>query len=64
MDVLDSVDFLLTILRCQLINHKNSHNIQTIHKKTEEIYSEYDSRDNPEKIKYFIKYAKEELKIK
>lgn len=38
-----------------LINHKNNHNIITFLKTTEQIYSEYNGRDNAEQIKYFIK---------
>jgi hypothetical protein len=40
-----------------LIAHKNSRGVQTILKTTEEIYGEYIGRDEPEKIKYFIKDA-------
>ena len=39
------------------INHKNNHNIITFLKTTEQIYSEYNGRDNAEQIKYFIKDA-------
>jgi len=46
-----------------LIDHKNSYNIQTILKTTEEIYSEQDGRDEAEKIKYFIRDAIEEWNI-
>ena len=46
-----------------LIEHKNSYNIQTILKTTEEIYSEQEGRDDAEKIKYFIKDAIEEWNI-
>jgi len=42
-----------------LIDHKNDHNIKTILKTTEDIYKEYQGRDKPEQIKYFIKDAKE-----
>jgi hypothetical protein len=38
-----------------LIDHKNSVGTKTFLKTTEEIYNEYDGRDNAEKIKYFIK---------
>ncbi len=47
-----------------LIDHKNSHDMKTILKTTEEIYDEYEGRDQPEKIKYFIKDAIEEWGIK
>lgn len=46
-----------------LIDHKNSHEIKTILKTTEDIYLEYEGRDKPEQIKFFIKYAKEEWNI-
>ncbi len=39
------------------VNHKNSVDISTMIKTTEEIFSEYEGRDKPEKIKYFIKDA-------
>jgi hypothetical protein len=47
-----------------LIVHKNSYNVQTFLKTTEEIYGNYDGRDKPEQIKYFIKDALEEYNIK
>jgi hypothetical protein len=40
-----------------LIDHKNLEGVQTALKTTEEIYTEYMGRDDPEKIKYFIKDA-------
>jgi hypothetical protein len=40
-----------------LIDHKNSYGIQTVLKTTEDIYNEYEGRDKPEQIKYFIKDA-------
>jgi len=46
-----------------LIDHKNSHDVETTFKAVEDIYQEYEGRDNPEKIKYFIKYAKETWNI-
>ena len=42
-----------------LVDHKISHNVNTILKTTEDIYAEYQGRDKPEQIKYFIKDAKE-----
>ena len=42
-----------------LIDHKNSVDVKTFLKTTEEIYDEYDGVDRPEQIKYFIKDAKE-----
>ena len=47
-----------------LVTHKNSHNVETILKTTEEIYSEYsEGRDNPEKIKLYIYDMKETYDI-
>ena len=46
-----------------LINHKNSLHIHTFLKTTDEIYDHYEGRDIVEKIKYFIKDAKEEYGI-
>lgn len=40
-----------------LVNHKNVYGMQTILVTLEDIYSSYPGRDNPEKIKYFIKHA-------
>ena len=39
----------------KLVNHKNDMGIKTRLKTTEDIYKEYNGRDEPEKIKYFIK---------
>jgi len=47
-----------------LIDHKNSIGIHTFLKTTDEIYNEYEGRDNAEQIKYCIKIAKEEYDIK
>jgi Peptidase family C25/PKD domain len=47
-----------------LIDHKNSHGVQTILKTTEEIYGEYEGRDETEQIKYFIKNAIENWNIR
>lgn len=46
-----------------LINHKYDFNIKTMFKTTDEIYSEYEGRDKPEQIKYFIKDAIENWNI-
>ena len=46
-----------------LVQHKNQHGINTMIKTTEEIYQEYQGRDDAEKIKYFIKDAKETWNI-
>jgi hypothetical protein len=40
-----------------LITHKNNHGVKTFFKATEAIYSEYNGRDDAEKIKLFIKDA-------
>ena len=42
-----------------LLVHKNNHQVETLFKSTEDIYNEYDGRDKPEQIKYFIKDALE-----
>jgi len=47
----------------KFIDHKNTMGINTIVKTVEEILVEYSGRDEPEQIKYFIKYAKENLDI-
>jgi len=46
-----------------LVDHKNSFDMKTIVKTVEEIISEYVGRDEPERIKYFIKDAKENWDI-
>ena len=46
-----------------LIAHKNSNNVKTYYKTTEYIYDNYQGRDNPEKIKYFIKHELETYNI-
>jgi len=40
-----------------LIDHKNEYGVKTFFKDVDEIYNEYQGRDEPEKIKYFIKDA-------
>jgi len=47
-----------------LVKHKEKHGIKTILFTTEEIYRNYNGRDNAEKIKYFIKDAIEKWGIK
>lgn len=47
----------------QLIDHKNNYGVRTFVKTTEDIYAEYEGRDQAEQIKYFIKEAKETLGI-
>jgi len=46
-----------------LIEHKNSRNVNTFLKTSEDIYDEFQGRDEIEKIKYFIKYALENWNI-
>ena len=48
----------------QLVNHKENHGIKTIIQSVEDIYARYTGRDNPEKIKYFIKDSIEKWGIK
>ncbi len=48
----------------KLVTHKNDLNVKTILNTTDEIYSNYDGVDKPEKIKYFIKDAIEKWGIK
>jgi len=48
----------------RLADHKNSNGVETKIVTTESIYDEYFGRDEPEKIKYFIKYALEQWDIK
>ena len=47
-----------------LIQHKIDHGIKTMFASTENIYKSTDGRDEPEKIKHFIKDAVEDLGIK
>jgi hypothetical protein len=46
-----------------LVEHKNKHNVNTMFKAVEEIYSEYNGRDESEQIKYFIKDAIEDFGV-
>ncbi len=48
----------------RLVDHKNSIGVSAFMKTAEEIYDEYNGRDKPEKIKYFIKDAIEKWGIK
>lgn len=48
----------------KLVQHKEKNGIRTKLVTTEEIYSNYNGRDNAEKIKYFIKDAIEKWNIK
>ncbi len=43
-----------------LINHKNSFGVKTNLTTLEDIYENFEGRDNQEQIKYFVKYAVEE----
>ena len=42
-----------------LVDHKNTYDVKTYVKTTEDIMSQYDGRDDAEKVKYFIKDAME-----
>jgi len=46
-----------------LVEHKNTSGVRTILKTTESIYDAYSGRDQPEKIKYFIKDAIENWNV-
>ncbi len=46
-----------------LVDHKNQYGVETTVKTTEDIYAEYQGRDKPEQIKYFIKDALETWNI-
>jgi hypothetical protein len=46
-----------------LVTHKNEQEMKTTLKTTESIYEEYQGRDQPEQIKYFIKDALEQWDI-
>ena len=48
----------------KLADHKNSFGVNTTVNTTEQIYAEFDGLDEPEQIKYFIKYAFETWGIK
>ena len=61
MVVIAPIGFYLPIQK--LIDHKNSHDIQTIFKSVHSIYRKYDGRDKAEDIKLFIKDAIEEWGI-
>ncbi len=57
----DSFDLVIISSNCfssvlqPLIEYKNNHDVKTLFKTTEEIYNEYEGRDNAEQIKYFIR---------
>jgi hypothetical protein len=46
-----------------LVDHKNNHGVKTFVKTTEDIMSQYQGRDDAEKVKYFIKDALETKNI-
>ncbi len=48
----------------KLADHKNSKKVDTIIKTTKEIYNEFNGRDKAEQIKYYIKYAIENYRVK
>jgi hypothetical protein len=62
-DLIIITESFLTSELESLIQHKNKYGINTMIMTTEEIYNEYQGRDNAEKIKYFIKDAKEKWNI-
>jgi len=47
-----------------LVDHKNNNEMQTTIKTIEDIYSDFNGRDDQEKIKYFVKHAIEEWNVK
>ncbi len=47
-----------------LVDHKNAYGVSTILVPLEEIYPSYYGRDNPERIKYFIRHAIEDWDTK
>jgi hypothetical protein len=46
------------------VDHKNNYGLSTLTKTTSEIYNQFQGRDKPEKIKYFIKHAIETYNTK
>jgi hypothetical protein len=40
-----------------LVNHKQQYDLNPLVKTTSDIYNQFQGRDNPEKIKYFVKHA-------
>lgn len=46
------------------VDHKENYNLHPLIKSTTEIYNQFQGRDEPEKIKYFIKYAIETFDTK
>jgi hypothetical protein len=62
-DLIIITESFLTSELESLVQHKNKYGVNTMIMTTEEIYSEYQGRDNAEKIKYFIKDAKEKWNI-
>jgi hypothetical protein len=69
---LDAFEFELVIITPKefmdaaqkLAEHKKTIGIDTIIKTTQDIYDEFDGRDNAEQIKYFIKYTIEKYELK
>ncbi|UCF11730.1 MAG: hypothetical protein JSW06_06675 [Thermoplasmatales archaeon] len=61
MIIIAPIEFKIPVQK--LINHKNSHNIQTVYKSTQSIYREYNGRDKAEEIKLFIKNAIEDWSV-
>jgi len=46
------------------VDHKNNNDMRTTIKTIEDIYLDFNGRDNQEKIKYFVKYSIEEWNVK
>ena len=53
-----------SLLLQSFVDHKNNQGITTYVKTTEDIYQEYEGRDQPEKIKFFIKSTIETYQTK
>jgi len=53
-----------SLLLQSFVDHKNNHGVNTYVKTTEDIYQEYEGRDQPEKIKFFIKSTIETYQTK
>lgn len=62
MVIIAPSQFSTTLL--PLIEHKNNYGISTFLQTTEEIYNDYEGRDQAEKIKNFLKDTYENYKIK
>jgi hypothetical protein len=61
--VIISSNFFSSALQ-PLVEYKNNQAVKTLFKATEDIYNEYEGRDNAEQIKYFIRDAIETFQTK